>query len=81
MRLPTLAEIVKPEVRGNLARFAREMEVSWTTAWRWCLPTTNPDHVTPPHARWSAIEKATGGRWKQPPGVGLSQRNRLRRVA
>ena len=62
----SLREIVKPELRGNIARFARAVGVSWTSGWRWTLPADHPDHVVPLPCKWEAIEQATGGLWTAP---------------
>lgn len=75
---PTLRDVVDPETRGNLAKFARRVKVSWTTAWRWTLPPNHRERVVPPSDNWPAIEKATDGRWKAPKEFGAPARQRRR---
>jgi hypothetical protein len=62
----SLREAVKPDTRGNLAKFARAVDVSWTTAWRWTLPADDPSRCVPLEKYWDRIEKATDERWKAP---------------
>lgn len=66
MNVPSLREAVDPATRGNLARFAHEVGVSWTTAWRWTLSAQHKDHCIPLKKYWDKIEQATGGRWAAP---------------
>lgn len=62
----SLREAVDPDTRGNLSRFARQVGVSWTTAWRWTLPAAHKRYNIPLPKYWQAITVATGGQWQPP---------------
>lgn len=64
--LVSLREAVDPETRGNLARFARAVGVSWVTAFRWTLPADDPRYNIPLPKHWAAITAATDGKWRPP---------------
>lgn len=65
----TLRGAVAPAKRGNIARFAEKVGVSWTTAWRWTLPSDHPRYIIASPRYWDAIEKATAGHWRAPYSV------------
>lgn len=62
----SLRDAVQPEIRGNVAKFARKVGVTRITAWRWTLPADHPDHAVPRIHLWPAIEAATDHRWHAP---------------
>lgn len=65
----SLRDAVEPDIRGNVARFARKVGVPRITAWRWTLPADHPEHAVPRSHLWAVIEEATDHRWQPPYGA------------